>query len=71
MRWLFAAAAGCACFSAAVLGTFVPLRTAGGLEYLYVGPGAAALLIASGAALATLLGLHAGLNRVARLWSVT
>ena len=43
MRWCLAAAAGLLCFAAVIGGTFVPLRDASGLQYLYAWPGGAAL----------------------------
>src|SRR5258708_2433286 len=66
MPWLLAAAAACTLFSAVAFGTFVPLRDAGGIEYLFAWPGAAVLATRSLIALSGLAALYAGVRRVGR-----
>jgi hypothetical protein len=58
MPWLFAAAAACVCFCAAAFGTFVPLRDAAGIEYLFAWSGAAILAARSSVALSALALLY-------------
>ena len=58
MPWFLAAAAACLLFCAAAFGTLVPLRDAGGIEYLFAWPGAAVLATRSFIALSGLAALY-------------
>lgn len=66
MPWLFAASAACVCFCAAAFGTLVPLRDAGGIEYLFAWPGAAVLATRSSVALSALAALYLIVLRAGR-----
>ncbi len=53
MRWLAASILSCALFCAVALGTFLPLRDAAGIQYIFVWPGTPTLL--AGSAIAAFL----------------
>ena len=64
MRWLTAAAGSIVCFTFVALGTFVPLRDAAGIEYIFVAPTAGALLTVSAIAVFALAALYASVSAV-------
>jgi hypothetical protein len=66
MRWLAASIASCALFCAAGLGTFLPLRDAAGIQYIFVWPGAVALLSLVAIAAAALSTLYYAVARRAQ-----
>jgi hypothetical protein len=65
MPWLFAAGVACVCFAAATLGTFVPLRDASGIEFLFAWSGGVSLALASAGIIAGLATLFALAIRLA------
>jgi hypothetical protein len=66
MRWVAAAAASVVPWAAVELGTFVPLASASGLEYLYVWPGARRLVVASAIGAALIAAAYAAVLAFAR-----
>jgi hypothetical protein len=66
MLWLLAACAACVIFGAAALGTFVPLRNTGGIEYLFAGPPPLTLLAAAVLSVTALTALYLIVNDIAQ-----
>lgn len=64
--WVVVACLSCVCFCAAALGTFVPLRRATGIEYLFAWSGGSALITAAMAATIAVVGLYLALGSAVR-----